>query len=502
MRRASGISALLGAAVAAGLLAGAERDARACGGCFTPPAPPTETESVITDEKMMLAISTTQTTLYDQINYSGSPASFAWVLPIKGQVTVGLSADVMFQVINQLTVTEVQAPPTNCPPAPNCYGNFFGPGGGGATAAAGEAADAAAAVTVTSQKQVGPYETVQLHSTDGSALTNWLTAHGYQIPDSTKPIINAYVAQSFDFLALKLVPGEGVQSMQPVRVTSQGAAPSLPLHMVAVGTGPTTGITIWVVADGRWAPSNFPTFTIADSEIRVDWLRARATTRPSGSRRRRFTRGRGGRLRALFELSQYTIQQALLNAAEYDPTGGDLAVRPSMRAYRLDGGAIDGATGDAAAGGDAGGDDASDDSAGDAGAQAQRRLGRSRRALRGHHAAQRPCITWMCSDARVVRARGSTSSSARRRTSPSSRTSTSPSSRLASPSARLQHHDLRPDLGTAPRSQAEAAQASAGGSSGCSTTQPQNDTKTTLAILFALGGVAAFRIRRKRRASP
>ena len=86
-------------AAAVGVAGGGERDAAACGGCFTPPPPPmeTETESVITDEKMILSISMNQTTLYDQINYSGSPSSFAWVLPIKGAVTVGLSADVLFQ---------------------------------------------------------------------------------------------------------------------------------------------------------------------------------------------------------------------------------------------------------------------------------------------------------------------------------------------------------------------------------------------------------------------
>src|ERR1700735_1060109 len=108
MRRANLLGALaVGVVGSLGLLEG---EARACGGCFVP----SEVESVITDEKMILAVSMNQTTLYDQINYSGNPASLAWVLPIKGQVTVGLSADVLFQVINQQTQTTVQQPPTNC----------------------------------------------------------------------------------------------------------------------------------------------------------------------------------------------------------------------------------------------------------------------------------------------------------------------------------------------------------------------------------------------------
>ena len=47
-----------------------QRHASACGGCFHPP---TQTVTDITDERMLLSVSTIQTTLYDQIEYSGSP---------------------------------------------------------------------------------------------------------------------------------------------------------------------------------------------------------------------------------------------------------------------------------------------------------------------------------------------------------------------------------------------------------------------------------------------
>jgi hypothetical protein len=47
-----------------------ERRASACGGCFHPP---TQTVTDITDERMLLTVSAAQSTLYDQIEYSGSP---------------------------------------------------------------------------------------------------------------------------------------------------------------------------------------------------------------------------------------------------------------------------------------------------------------------------------------------------------------------------------------------------------------------------------------------
>jgi uncharacterized membrane protein YgcG len=70
---------------------------------------------------------------------------------------------------------------------------------------------------------------------------------------------------------MKLLPNQGVQAMRPVRVTTSGASLSLPLRMASIGTGAITGITIWVVADGRYEPQNFPFFHIDDSQLVWDW---------------------------------------------------------------------------------------------------------------------------------------------------------------------------------------------------------------------------------------
>ncbi|HEY8090205.1 MAG TPA: DUF2330 domain-containing protein [Polyangiaceae bacterium] len=245
----------------------APRDARACGGCF---GPPTETDDVVTDHRMVLSVSPQQTTLYDEIKYSGSPSSFAWVLPISGQVTIGISADAVFDTLDSLSATTVSPPPVTCPGPPEGCAQFAAPSGsadvGGGSSSGG--------VNVTNAQVVGPYQTVQLQSTDAKALDNWLTTNGYAITADIEPVIAAYVQQGSDFLAMKLVPGAGVQSMRPVRVSFQGASPTLPLRMVAAGTGATVGITLWIVGDGRWEPSNFPWFRIDDSELVWDWSKS------------------------------------------------------------------------------------------------------------------------------------------------------------------------------------------------------------------------------------
>ena len=240
-------------------------DARACGGCFHGP---TQNGDVITDHRMIFSVSPQQTTLYDEIEYQGNPSSFAWVLPIHGQVQVGLSSDVVFAAMDSVTATTIQSP--NLPQCPSCTCAEFG-SEADASAGQGGSSSGGGGVNVISQSVVGPYDTVQLQSTNPTALTDWLTANGFAVPTDIQPIIAAYVKEGFDFLALKLQPGQGVQAMRPVSVTTSGASLSLPLRMVSAGTGATVGITLWVVAEGRYEAANFPNFTIDPSTLVWDW---------------------------------------------------------------------------------------------------------------------------------------------------------------------------------------------------------------------------------------
>jgi hypothetical protein len=299
-------------AIAAGMAG--ERQARACGGCFHPP---TQTVTDITDERMLLAVSTTQSTLYDQIQYSGSPSSFAWVLPIHGTVSVGLSADVLFDSIDALTATQITPPPLNCP-APTCLS---------AAANAGAVAEVTAApgggsVNVIAQSTVGPYATVQLQSTDASALGNWLTQNGYEIPSAVQSILAAYVQEGFDFLAMKLLPGQGVQAMRPVRVTTAGASLSLPLRMASIGTGAITGITIWVVADGRYEPQNFPFFHIDDSQLVWDWSTNLSNYTTLRAQYEATLKNAGWEIESSINLNEQLITSVIESGGQYYGGGG------------------------------------------------------------------------------------------------------------------------------------------------------------------------------------
>ncbi len=319
----------------AALVSFAETDARACGGCFHEPPKPSELPSVITDHRMILSISPQQTTLYDQIRYQGSPSSFAWVLPISGVATVGLSADVVFASLDTLTAVGIQAPPLNCPGPPSqyCPGGPFG-GGTGSAPSASDAGSAPPPVEVTKQETVGPYETVQLKSDDPNALLDWLTTHNFVIPDDVKPILTAYTNEHFGFLAMKLLPNATVKSMRPVRVSTAGAAPVLPLRMVAAGTGATVGVTLWVLAEGRYETANFPSFLIKPSELVWDYAVSASNYKVLRNQRETALGGRGWQVESSLPLFPQQFQNIVRTdgrtfgppvdaGADYDPSPVD-----------------------------------------------------------------------------------------------------------------------------------------------------------------------------------
>jgi hypothetical protein len=297
----------------------ASSDAAACGACFHGEMENTQ----VTGHKMIFSISQTETTLWDQFDYMGDPTSFAWVLPVKGMVDVGLSSDALFENLNQQTAVQVAPPPLNCPPPPGCYGGVSGSSSGGFNGAGG--AGGGGPVTVVAQSVVGPYETVTLHSTDPNALGDWLTMHGYVIPTGFAPVIGAYITEGFDFLALRLIPGMGITSMKPVRVTSAGAGTSLPLRMIGAGVGVTTPITLWVFGEGRYQPTNFPTFTITEDQVVWDFASSSsnyAALRQAGIDA---TMGRGWLLETSSPFSMYNLSSPLQSLAMYDPLNSGYA---------------------------------------------------------------------------------------------------------------------------------------------------------------------------------
>ena len=239
----------------------------------------------MTGHRMAFSISTRQTVLWDQVQYSGNPAEFAWVLPVLPGAVIQPSRDAWFAALDAATQPVINGPvnySSSYPQGGGCGTALVGCGSSAANpeGAGGDSLGGGSAVQVLSQGVVGPYETVTLKSTDPNALTRWLTAHSYDIPASIAPTLDQYVAGGFDFIALRLRPQCGVNAMEPVRIVTPGADPSLPLRMVAAGAGAEVSIVLWIIGEGRWTTQNFPAVTLADSQLTWDYSQSISNYEP------------------------------------------------------------------------------------------------------------------------------------------------------------------------------------------------------------------------------
>jgi LPXTG-motif cell wall-anchored protein len=112
--------------------------------------------------------------------------------------------------------------------------------------------------------------------------------------------------------------------MRPIRVTTPGAAPALPLRMVAAGTGAITPISLWVLGEGRYEPENFPSFQVDPTALVWNWDEQKSNY--SDLRQAGFAAsdGAGWILEAGEPTGSWMFQQ-LVDTANWDPIGSGYA---------------------------------------------------------------------------------------------------------------------------------------------------------------------------------
>ena len=84
-------------------------------------------------------------------------------------------------------------------------------------------AGAPGGVSVLGQETLGGYEVARLAADDASALQAWLDANGYSVPPAAQPILTAYMADGWSFVAVRLAAGAPDGSLEPSQLTSDFA---------------------------------------------------------------------------------------------------------------------------------------------------------------------------------------------------------------------------------------------------------------------------------------
>jgi len=293
-QREAGKSTLATMAILAGLsglvFMANHGDARACGGLFCnarPPDPFAPLPVAQNGENVVFSITkdpaggapTLQAHI--QILYTGDAAKFSWVVPLDadpGMPAVG--TDRLFTQLNALTAprfTQTSAIEGTCLPtmSPSGTAGTTGTGGSFGTGAAGSTGTGGAggggSVSVSFQGAVGPFDAAVIKSDDSTMLKKWLTDNGYVISDMAAGLIDVYVRENKWFVALKLLNGVGVKSIQPIVLTFRGVEACVPLRLTSIAANPDMPVLVWVLSEKRVAPRAY--FEIKIDDARIDWFR-------------------------------------------------------------------------------------------------------------------------------------------------------------------------------------------------------------------------------------
>jgi len=231
--------------------------AHACGGFFCTNVPVDQAA-----ERIIFAVNDGDGTIdaYVQINYTGAPDSFAWVVPVPNPPKLDIANMPMLRELDRLTQPVYMAPPLT----DACRQVQRGVFSAGAPAPVPSAKDN---VTVFDQGSVGPFNYAVVGSEDPKALVNWLKENKYQITPPMEPLVDVYVQAKMVFLAMKLQPGKQVRDIQPVKMTYKSIKPMIPLRLTAVAATPNMVVLTWILSKMQAAPENYGVAKVADDDI-------------------------------------------------------------------------------------------------------------------------------------------------------------------------------------------------------------------------------------------
>ncbi len=263
----SGISSSVAALLAALALA-APRDAAACGGTFCdsgPNAMPVDQSG----ENILFVMDGQNVEAHVQIQYQGSAARFAWIVPMPVVPDVSVGSAALFTNLLSGTVPNYgfSMQYDQCGGSSGAGGFGFGGSGGsggGATADAGSGGP-----QVVYDKTVGAFQVVVLQGGTAQEVSDWLATNNYQSINTAPAILQKYLSKNYVFVAIKLTAGAGTDEIHPLVFRYPGTAPCVPLELTAVAATEDMGVRAFFLGDDRVVPTNYKSIEL--NPARIDW---------------------------------------------------------------------------------------------------------------------------------------------------------------------------------------------------------------------------------------
>ncbi len=231
-------------------------EARACGGFFCQAVPINQAA-----EQIIFRQNGDQVTAVVLIQYVGVAEDFSWVVPVPGVPELSTGSDVLFQSLDPATRPQFNLAVEGdiCPQlgfdlnAGSIF-DLFGDGLDNAPQDDG--------VSVIQESVVGPFDVQIVSSENPAAMAQWLEDNDYDLSDRGLELIEPYVEEGMNFVALKLRQDQGIGDIRPLIMKYQSDKPMIPIRLTAVAAEDDMGVLVWLLGDARAVPLNYLHVTV------------------------------------------------------------------------------------------------------------------------------------------------------------------------------------------------------------------------------------------------
>jgi hypothetical protein len=199
---------------------------------------PHDGDAFVSQEQALLTWDGATEQIVMSLGVLGSSKEAAVILPVPSRATVKLGDGKIFDQLRDLTKPLVRIEKRNV----------------GLSLGAGAAPPAGAArVTLLDRQALGPFDVSTLAATYAEALSTWLRDNGYTISPKLSDALQAYVAQGWFYVAVRLQPGVGETlkgALDPLWVTFASDALVYPMRASA-NARVEQNVTLYVLAAHR-----------------------------------------------------------------------------------------------------------------------------------------------------------------------------------------------------------------------------------------------------------
>ncbi len=264
-------------------VATAPRAATACGGTFcdapAPGQPPMPVAQ--TGENVLFVMSGGTVEAHVQIQYSGDPARFAWIVPVPTVPELEVGSEPLFDALLTGTV-----PTFNVAGSADACGSSPGYSSGGVGCSSSDSSGTAAysaggggyappdwhgAEPDATHQSVGAYDVVVLQPASAAELTTWLTDNSYLPDPAAGPILTDYLSKGYVFVAVKLNPDAGSDEIHPLVIRYTGDSPCVPLKLTSIAAKQDMGVRTFFLGQHQVVPTG-EYKSVSIDPARFDWV--------------------------------------------------------------------------------------------------------------------------------------------------------------------------------------------------------------------------------------